>query len=264
MKETVENDNKKNASRTIITGFHELDEMMNGFKPSELIILGSRPSIGKTSMALSILHHISVENNIPSAFFSLEMSNTILMQRLLSQDSKITREHLNRGNINKNFMHSVGRLNDAPISVVDGSNIKLLELCAISRRLRLEEKVEVIFIDYIGLIQYENDSMPRHEQISEISRALKQLACELDIPIIALSQITRSSEQTEPSLADLRKSSGIEQDADVIIFIHRERTSTDTIIPINTKLILAKHHNGVGAINISFVPAFAKFQNCDT
>ncbi len=258
----------KHAFTGVPSGFQRLDEMTNGFQPSEFIIIGARPSMGKTALALSMLHHVSVENNIPSAFFSLEMANSTLVQRLLSQDARIRADLLRSGFLKKDhfthLFHAAGRLHQAPIYIVDSPNMKLLDLRAMARRLRLQEKVEVIFIDYIGLIQSENSTIARHEQIAEISRSLKSLARELNVPVVVLSQVGRVAEQKEPTLADLRESGSIEQDADVVMFIHRERQGTvdDVTAPIEAKLIVAKQRNGpIGNVDLAFIPAYAKFEN---
>ncbi len=258
----------KHAFTGIPSGYQYLDEMTNGFQPSEFIIIGARPSMGKTAIALSMLHHISVEKNIPSAFFSLEMASSTLIQRLLSQDARIRADLLRSGFLKKehfsHLTHAAGRLYQAPIYIVDSPNMKLLDLRAMARRLRLQEKVEVIFIDYIGLIQSENPAIARHEQISEISRSLKSLARELEVPIIVLSQVGRVAEKNEPTLADIRESGSIEQDADVVMFIHRERQTgvDDVTAPVESKLIVAKQRNGpIGTVELAFIPAYAKFEN---
>ncbi len=258
----------KQAFTGVPSGFKRLDEMTNGFQPSEYIIIGARPSMGKTALALSMLHHISVESKICSAFFSLEMAHTTLMQRLLSQDARVRADLIRSGFLKReqvsHLMHAAGRLHDTSIYIVDTPNMKLLDLRAMARRLRFQEKVDIIFIDYIGLIQSENSTLPRHEQIAEISRSLKSLARELDIPVVVLSQVARVAEQKEPTLADLRESGSIEQDADVVMFIHRERQSAveDVTAPIEAKLIVAKQRNGpIGNVDLAFIPAYAKFEN---
>ncbi len=260
----------KHAFTGIPSGFSRLDTMTSGFQPSEYIIIGARPSIGKTALALSMLKNISVENNIPSAFFSLEMSELLIINRLLAQDSRIRSEYLRNGYIKKEhfpkLMNSAGRIHQSSIFIVDTPNMKILDIRTIARRLRLQHNVQVIFIDYIGLIQSENSSAPRHEQIAEISRSLKSLARELNIPIIVLSQVGRVAEAKEPSLADLRESGSIEQDADVVMFIHRERISSDAnddaTAAHESKLIVAKQRNGpVGVVDLAFIPAYATFEN---
>lgn len=259
----------KDAFTGVPSGFERLDEMTSGFQPSEFIIIGARPSMGKTAVALSMLLNIALERNIPAGFFSLEMATSSIINRLLSQDSRIRAELLRNAHLKKehftHLMHSAGRLHTAPMYFVDSPNMKLLDLRAIARRLRQQHHVEIIFIDYIGLISNENTSIPRHEQVSEISRSLKSLARELEIPIVVLSQVARSAEQKEPSLAELRDSGSIEQDADVVMFIHRERKNNDTddaTVPIDAKLIVAKQRNGpIGTVDLAFIPAYARFEN---
>ncbi|MFI3258313.1 MAG: replicative DNA helicase, partial [Spirochaetales bacterium] len=259
----------KKAYTGVPSGFTFLDQMTSGFQPSEFIIIGARPSMGKTAMALSMLQHVSVSEKIPAAFFSLEMSNMQIMQRLLSQESRIRAERLRTGYLERDdfnhLMHAADRLYQAPIFIVDSPNMKLLDLRAMCRRLRAQKKVEIIFIDYITLIQSENTVIPRHEQIAEISRSLKSLSRELGIPIVVLSQVRRDAEQKEPTLADLRESGSIEQDADVVMFIHRERRvdgAKDTSEPIDAKLIVAKQRNGpVGDVELVFIPSHTKFEN---
>ncbi len=259
----------KHAFTGIPSGFTRLDAMTSGFQPSEYIIIGARPSIGKTALALSMLKNISVDNNIPAAFFSLEMAELLIINRLLSQDSRIRSEYMRNGYIKKEhfpkLMHSAGRIHQSSIYIVDTPNMKILDIRAIARRLYLQYKVQIIFIDYIGLIQSENTSAPRHEQIAEISRSLKSLARELNIPIVVLSQVGRVAEAKEPSLSDLRESGSIEQDADVVMFIHRDRisdTNDDATAAHESKLIVAKQRNGpVGVVDLAFIPAYATFEN---
>lgn len=264
--------NDKKAYTGIPSGFKNLDKMTNGFQPSELIIIGARPSMGKTAMALTMLQHIAIDNKIPAAFFSLEMSNMQIIQRLLSQVSRIDSERLRTGYIASNEINNMhvgaGKIHEAPLFLVDSPNLKLLDLRALARRLRLLHKVEIIFIDYITLIQNENVQIPRHEQIANISRSLKSLARELQIPVVALSQVGRGSEGKQPTLADLRESGSIEQDADVVMFIHRERETeknVDSRNPTDAELMLAKQRNGpTGLIKLVFIPAYTKFENRDS
>ncbi len=258
----------KNAFTGVPSGFKKLDEMTNGFQPSEYIIIGARPSMGKTAMALSMLHHMSVENKVCSAFFSLEMAQSTLMQRLLSQDARVRADLIRSGFLKKeqvsHLMHSAGRLHETSMYIVDTPNMKLLDLRAMARLLRFQYHVEIIFIDYIGLIQSENPSIARHEQMAEVSRSLKSLARELEIPVVVLSQVARVAEQKEPTLADLRETGSIEQDADVVMFIHRERQNTidDATAAQESKIIVAKQRNGpIGHVDLAFIPAYATFEN---
>ncbi|HZK20161.1 MAG TPA: replicative DNA helicase [Treponemataceae bacterium] len=263
----------KKAFTGIPSGLTELDAMTSGFHPSELIIIGARPSMGKTALALSMIQHIAIEKKIPSAFFSLEMADVQIMQRILSMESHIPADRLRTGHLKLEHMQQIqnaaGRIYEAPLYVIDTPNMKLLDLRAMCRRLKALKDVKIIFIDYITLIQSENTFIPRHEQIAEISRSLKSLARELNIPVVVLSQVRRDSEGKEPSLADLRESGSIEQDADVVMFIHRARQNTSenegkSPLAIDTKLLLSKQRNGpTGVLDVLFLPTYTKFENLD-
>lgn len=254
----------KNAFTGIPSGFHQLDTMTSGFQNSELIVIGARPSIGKTALALSMMEYITIEKNIPCGFFSLEMSYQSIGQRLLSQESRIPGGKLKSGLLQlKDFQKlqdAAGRCFKAPLFVIDTPNMKLIDMRAMARRLVANHDVKIIFIDYIGLITTEDASAPVYEQVAEISKSLKALARELDIPIVALSQVSREAEGEEPNLAQLRGSGSVEQDADVVIFIHRDRKCEDPVQP--AKLIVAKQRNGAtGPVDIVFVPACTKYEN---
>lgn len=256
----------KTSLTGISTGFTDLDNMTSGFQPSEMIILGARPSIGKTAMALSMIQHIAIEKRIPCAFFSLEMSDVQVMQRLLVQQSRIHSNNIRTGFLSKTdflaLQTAAGAIYDSPLYIIDTPNMKLLDLRSVARRYKSLYDIKIIFIDYITLIGSENSAIPRHEQVAEISRSLKSLARELDIPVVVLSQVARSTEGKAPTLAELRESGSIEQDADVVMFLHRNRTvdSKETTIP--TELHIAKQRNGpTGIVNITFIPHFTKFEN---
>ena len=256
----------KTSLTGIESGFTDLDQMTAGFQPSEMIILGARPSIGKTAMALSMIQHIAIQKKIPSAFFSLEMSDVQVMQRLFVQESRISSEKLRTGFLSHNdfqaLQDAAGKIYDSPLYIVETPNMKLLDLRSVARRLKSQNDIKIIFIDYITLIGSENTQIPRHEQVAEISRSLKSLARELDIPIVVLSQVARSTEGKAPTLAELRESGSIEQDADVVMFLHRERSPENKGDTIPTELIVAKQRNGpVGSVDITFIPHFTKFEN---
>lgn len=256
----------KTSLTGIESGFTDLDQMTAGFQPSEMIILGARPSIGKTAMALSMLQHIAIQKKIPSAFFSLEMSDIQVMQRLLVQESRIHSDKLRTGFLSVSdftaLRDAAGNIYDAPLYIVDTPNMKLLDLRSVARRLKALHDIKIIFIDYITLIGSENTAIPRHEQVAEISRSLKSLARELEIPVVVLSQVARSTEGKAPTLAELRESGSIEQDADVVMFLHRERTAESKDATIPTELHIAKQRNGpTGIVNLTFVPYYTKFEN---
>ncbi|MGI5069845.1 replicative DNA helicase [Treponema pectinovorum] len=250
-------------------GFTRLDSMTSGFQKSELSIIGARPSMGKTAMALSMMENIAVNNKIPCGFFSLEMSFEQIGQRLLSQVARIPGHKIRSGMMKLDDLQKIndaaGRVFDAPIYIVDTPNMQLLDLRAMARRMVQSRQVQIIFIDYIGLISTQNPSAPVYEQVSEISKSLKSLARELNIPVVALCQVARDAEGNEPTLAQLRGSGSIEQDADVVMFIHRERKKTEEgeMEPVqDAKLIVAKQRNGpIGDVNLLFLSSYTKFEN---
>ncbi|MBN1697681.1 MAG: replicative DNA helicase [Spirochaetales bacterium] len=259
--------NKENYTG-IPTGFKELDELTSGFQDSEFIVIGARPSVGKTALALSMAGNIALERKIPVGFFTLEMSSMALMQRLVSSearlDSKKIRTGLLRPSDFHNLLQAAGRIYEAPLYIDDTPNLKLLDLRALARRMVAMEKVKIIFIDYITLITAESRDIPRHEQIAEISRSLKALARELKVPVVALSQVRRETEGKKPTLADIRESGSIEQDADVVIFLHRERKGDESAEAdgVQTDIDIAKQRNGpVGTIKLVFIPKYTKFEN---
>ncbi len=246
-------------------GIGQLDTMTSGFQNEELIILGARPSIGKTAMALSMMQHIAVGKKIPCGFFSLEMSYQMIGQRLLSQEARVGGGKLRSGLLSmsdfQKLQDAAGRIFNAPLYVVDQPNMQLLDLRALARRLVVERGVKIIFIDYIGLIGTENPNAKVYEAQSEVSKSLKALARELKIPIVALCQVARDAEGNEPNLAQLRGSGSIEQDADVVMFLHRERLKSEEPAQ-EAKLIVAKQRNGAtGEVKLTYLPAYTKFEN---
>ena len=266
---TIDEHYKNKSSFTgIPTGFGQLDTMTSGFQNSELIILGARPSIGKTAMALSMMEHIAIDQKIPCGFFSLEMSYEMIGQRLLSQTARIPGHKIKSGMLRQDdfvkLQNAAGRCFQAQLYIVDVPNMPLLDLKAMARRLVVNQGVKIIFIDYIGLISTDNPNAQVWEQVSEISKSLKALARELGIPIVALCQVARDAEGSEPTLAQLRGSGSIEQDADVVMFLHRDRNKTaDQTDPVqDAKLIVAKQRNGpTGDIEILFLSGYTKFEN---
>ena len=255
----------KNQFTGIPTGFANLDVMTSGFQNSELIIIGARPSIGKTALALSMIQYIACEKRIPCGFFSLEMPYESIGMRLLAQEARVPMQKIRSGMLKiedvKKIQDAAGRWFEAPLYTVDTPNMKLIDLRAVARRMVKNNKVEIIFIDYIGLISTEDPTAPVFEQVSLISKSLKALARELSIPIVALCQVARDAEGQEPNLAQLRGSGSIEQDADVVMFLHRDRLREE-VTAQDAKIILAKQRNGAtGDIPIMFLPAYSKFEN---
>ena len=260
----------KESITGVPSGFDDLDKMTAGFQPAELIVIGARPSMGKTALALSMASHIAIKQKIATGFFTLEMSDLALMLRLISSEAGINSNVIRTGFLNhtdfQRLLEAAGNIYDAPLYIVDMPNMKLLDLRAQARRLKSQQDVKIIFIDYLTLITSENSGIPRHEQIAEVSRSLKSLARELKIPIIALSQLTREAEKDKPNLSSIRESGAIEQDADVVMFLHGKRESdrdpSEPVVEdgIERDLILAKQRNGpVGTINLLLLSKFAKF-----
>lgn len=257
--------NSKDTFTGVPTGFATLDNYTSGFQKSELIIIGARPSIGKTALALSMMQHIAVERKIECGFFSLEMPYESIGMRILSQEARVPMQKIRTGRIKpadvQKIQDAAGRWYEAPLYIVDTPNMRLLELRAVARRMVVHQHVKIIFIDYIGLITSDDTKKEQWEQISDISKSLKALARELEIPIVALCQVARSAEGEEPNLAQLRGSGSIEQDADVVMFLHRDRLKEETPAQ-EAKIILAKQRNGAtGDIPIMFIPAYSKFEN---
>jgi replicative DNA helicase len=260
----------KESYTGIPSGYEELDEYTSGFQNSEFIVIGARPSVGKTAFALSIAANMSVRQGRPVGFFTLEMSGMALIQRLLSSEARLSSSKLRSGLLRPADFHSIteaaGRIYEAPLYIEDTPNLRLLDLRALARRMKFQHNVQIIFIDYITLVAAENVELARHEQIAEISRSLKALARELDIPVVALSQVKRETEGKKPTLADLRESGSIEQDADVVLFLHRERQidrgADESTSEYVTDVIIAKQRNGpVGMLKLAFIPNYTRFES---
>ncbi|MBN1686745.1 MAG: replicative DNA helicase [Spirochaetales bacterium] len=254
----------------IPTGFQDLDNMTSGFQNAEFIVIGARPSVGKTAFACTIASNMAIRFKIPVGFFTLEMSDMALMQRIVASEARIESNKIRTALLTPADFHSLtdaaARIYEAPLYIEDTPNMKLLDVRAQARRMITQYGAKIIFIDYLTLITPEREgNIPRHEQIAEISRSLKALARELDIPVVALSQVRRETEGKQPTLADLRESGSIEQDADVVIFLHRERVGMDQDESRNdivTEVNVAKQRNGpVGIIRLAFLPQYTKFES---
>lgn len=253
----------------IESGFIELDRMTLGFQKAEMIIIGGRPSMGKTAFALSMILHIAALKEIPVGFFSLEMNGISLMERLLAAQARINSHHLRSGLLGnaemKALVDQVDYLYKAPLYIDDTPGIRLLDIRTRARRMVRRLGVKILFIDYLGLIAVSDANRPKHEQMMEISMSVKALARELNVPVIALSQVGRQTEGKQPGLSDLRGSGSLEQDADVVLYLHRERTAqlgedADSGEANRTELIVAKQRNGpVGTVDLHFIPHFARF-----
>ncbi len=255
----------------VATGFTEFDHLTSGLQRSELIILAGRPSMGKTALALNIARNVAVEQKVPVAVFSLEMSREQLATRLLCAEAKIDASRLRSGYIKKEDFSKLARaadvLSKAPLFIDDSPAMTVREMRGKARQMKLEHGVGLIVVDYLQLMQGSTKFESRVQEISEISRSLKQLAKELDVPVLALSQLNRGVEGREnkrPMLADLRESGAIEQDADLIAFIYREEFYKRDKEECKGKaeLIIGKQRNGpVGVVNLVFQPELTMFHN---
>ena len=265
--------------RGVPSGFTDVDRITGGWQKSDLVILAARPGMGKTAFVLSMARNIAVDFNIPLAIFSLEMSSIQLVTRLISSETQLSANKKKKGNLEnyewEQLNAKIGKLVDAPLFIDDTPALSIFELRAKCRRLKAQHDIQMIIIDYIQLMSTGGDNKGNREQeISTISRSLKALAKELNVPVITLSQLNRSVEtrggSKRPLLSDLRESGAIEQDADLVLFIYRpeyykidqdeEGNSTQGL----AELIIAKHRNGALAdVKMTFIDRFAKFTDFD-
>ncbi|AKO64350.1 DNA helicase [Methylophilales bacterium MBRSG12] len=255
----------------IPTGYKDLDMMTSGLQPGDLIIIAGRPSMGKTSLALNMCEYVSVDTGLPTAVFSMEMASTQLVSRLIGSVGKLNQHKMRTGQLDDNdwekLSYALGQLNEAPIFIDEGSALNPYEVRARARRLHKQcGRLGLIVIDYLQLMGSAGSTENRATEISEISRSLKALAKELNVPVIALSQLNRSVEQRpdkRPVMSDLRESGAIEQDADVIMFIYRDEVyNPETPDKGIAEIILAKQRNGpVGRVKLTFLGEFTKFEN---
>ena len=256
----------------IPTGYRDLDERTSGLQPSDLIIIAGRPSMGKTALALNMAEHVAVENKLPVAIFSMEMSGSQLAMRLLGSIGRLDQHKLRTGKLSDDdwnrLTNAVGKLHDAPILVDESGALNALELRARARRLhRQYGKLGLIIVDYLQLMQASSEGENRATEISEISRSLKSLAKELKVPVVALSQLSRAVEQRtgpkRPIMSDLRESGAIEQDADLILAIYREEVYTpDTPDKGIAEIIILKQRNGpIGTVKLTFLGEYTRFEN---
>ncbi len=258
--------------RGLSTGFHDLDARLSGLQKSDLIILAARPSMGKTSLALDIMRHVGVDLKIPVGIFSLEMSKDQLVDRLLSSQSNVDGFRIRTGRLNDEDFERIGEamglLSDAPIFIDDAAGSNIMEVRTKARRLQAEHGVGLIVVDYLQLMSGHNTDN-RVQEVSEISRSLKILARELNVPVLALSQLSRQVENRPdkvPQLADLRESGSIEQDADVVMFIYREDMykGKDSRRPNIAEIHIKKHRNGpTGQVDLYFDADKTSFKNLD-
>jgi len=265
------------------TGFVDLDERTSGFQPSDLIIVAGRPSMGKTAFVLNIAAHAAIDKARSVAIFSLEMSKEQLVLRLLGSESRVDAHKLRTGHLSERdwpaLSNAAGRLAEAPIYIDDTAAISVLEMRAKSRRLKADQGLDLIIVDYLQLMRGRGDEGSREQEISNISRSLKALAKELQVPVVALSQLnraveTRPGKDKKPLLADLRESGAIEQDADVILFIYRDEVYNKCTCPYDAdcicgqrgkaEVIIGKQRNGpIGIVDLTFINRFTRFENAE-
>ncbi|MDH3390646.1 MAG: replicative DNA helicase [Desulfobulbaceae bacterium] len=263
---------KKELITGVPTGYDDLDRITCGLQSSDIIILAGRPSMGKTALAMNIVQNAAIFHKVPVAVFSLEMSKEQLGMRMLCSVSRVDSQDLRTGHIRDTdwpkLARATGILSDAPIFIDDSPAISVLEMRAKSRRLKTEHNIGLVVVDYLQLMRGRSNTERREQEISEISRSLKAMAKELDLPVIALSQLNRSLESRpnkRPQLSDLRESGAIEQDADVICFLYRDEIynkSEDNPKRGIAELIIGKQRNGpTGIIELTFIDKFTTFEN---
>jgi replicative DNA helicase len=263
----------RDAVTGVATGYTDLDRILAGLQPSSLTIVGARPAMGKTSFALGMLANVGIELRRPALLFSLEMGHLELCQRLLASEAHVDGQRLRTGQLHESDWSKVGvavsRLDSAPIFIDDNPNLTVMDIRARSRRLRKSEgDLGLVIVDYLQLMTGRNRAENRQVEVAEISRGLKILARELEVPVVALSQLSRGLEARQdkrPMLSDLRESGSLEQDADVVIFIYREE-QYDPETPIDRRgdaeIIVAKHRNGpTGSVHLAFLSQYARFDN---
>jgi replicative DNA helicase len=253
------------------TGYVDLDEMLSGLQPNALVVVGARPAMGKTSFALGMAANAALQAQRPVLFFSLEMSNLEITQRLLCSEARVDATRVRNGRLTaqdwEKITHTVGRLADAPVYVDDNPNVSVMEIRSKARKLKSKiGDLGAVFVDYIQLMTGRSGAESRQVEVAEISRGLKILAREIETPVVALAQLNRSLEQRadkRPMLSDLRESGSLEQDADVVLFLYRDevynRDSPDQGV---AEVIVAKHRSGpTGTVRLAFLGQYTKFVN---
>jgi replicative DNA helicase len=252
------------------SGFTDLDELTGGFQPGNLIVVAARPSMGKSTLATNIAENAAIDHGRPVALFSLEMSETELAHRFIASQAKISSDELRKGRVKADrwpkVLKAVEKLARAPIFIDDSSDIGIIEVRAKARRLHARHKLGLVVVDYLQLMRPDGRADSRVEQIGQISRGLKILARELQIPVIAVSQLSRAVESRNPPipmLSDLRESGQIEQDSDVVAFVYRDEYYNKESERLGeADLIIAKHRNGpIGEVALTFLPKYPRFTN---
>ncbi len=254
----------------LATGFIDFDKMTAGLQPADLVVVAGRPSMGKSALAACIAEHLGISHKVPVAIFSLEMSKEQLVQRMLCSHAKVDSNKVRTGFLSQSdwprLLNAAGKFSEAPIYIDDSATLTVLELRGKARRLKSQHDIKLIIVDYLQLLQSPLRSEGRQQEIADISRSLKSLAKELNVPLIAVSQLSRKQEGRDdkrPQLADLRESGAIEQDADLVLLLFREEFYAPTEDNRGVaELLIAKQRNGpTGMINLSFVREFTRFEN---
>ena len=271
--ERIEQASKTQGTVTgIPTGFVDLDYKLSGLQPSDLILVAARPSMGKTALVLNIAQYVAFHEDMATAIFSLEMSKEQLVNRLFSLESRVDAQLLRSGNLSdadwEKLIEGAGTIGKSHLIIDDTPGISVTELRSKCRKYKLEHDLKLVIIDYLQLMTGSGRSDSRQQEISDISRALKQVARELNVPVIALSQLSRQVEQRpdhRPMLSDLRESGAIEQDADVVMFIYRDDYyNKDSDNKGIAEIIIAKQRNGpIGTVNLVWLPQYTKFANLE-
>ncbi|MBR2408813.1 MAG: replicative DNA helicase [Lachnospiraceae bacterium] len=272
--ENIENAAKNRGAVTgIATGFYDLDYKTAGLQRADLILVAARPSMGKTAFVLNIAEFVALRSKVTTAIFSLEMSRTQLVNRILAMNSKVDSQAIRTGDLKDDdwvkLMESARLTGESPLIIDDTPGISIAELRSKCRKFKLEKNLGLVIIDYLQLMSGGKKSESRQQEISEISRSLKALAREIDCPVIALSQLSRAVEQREdkrPMLSDLRESGAIEQDADVVMFIYRDEyyTKEKCEEPGVSEIIIGKQRNGpTGTVKLAWLANYTKFANLD-
>ncbi len=264
------------AFRGVPTGMHDLDNYLSGLQKSDLVILAARPSLGKTALALDIIRHVAIKQNVPVGIFSLEMSKHDVVDRLLAAEAGIDLWKLRTGKLSSDgadndflrIQDAMNSLAQAPIFIDDAPSPTVIQMRTMARRLQSEHSLGLIVVDYLQLVQSRNNTESMVQQVTEISRSLKGLARELEVPVLALSQLSRAVEARPdqvPRLIDLRESGSIEQAADVVLFIYREdNVRKDSSRPNIADIFIAKHRNGpIGKVELYFNESQVSFKNLE-
>jgi len=263
---------QKGAVTGIPTGFIDLDRQTAGLQPSDLILIAARPSMGKTAFVLNLAQYITIHEHLCAAIFSLEMSKEQLVNRLFALESRVDAQKLRTGNLQEadweNLIEGAGKIGESKLIIDDTPGISISQLRSKCRKYKMEFGLSIIIIDYLQLMTGSGKSESRQQEISDISRSLKALARELNVPVVALSQLSRAVEQRpdhRPMLSDLRESGAIEQDADVVMFIYRDDYyNHDTELKGVSEIIVAKQRNGpIGTIELTWLPEYTRFANRD-